>query len=116
MPTYDVQPTYMLRGLGTALVIALIGGVIWGVVDANLRVIPFVSWLIGMGVGYGASELIGMSVNRKRGAPLTWMAAGSVGVAGIIHLFFLGPLGSFSLLVNLIIIGIAMFIAWSRLR
>ena len=116
LPTYDVQPTYLIRALGTAVVIALVGGVIWGVVDVNLGVFPFVSWLIGMGVGYGASELIGLSVNRKRGAPLTWIAAGAVGVAGIIHLFFLGPFSSLSLLLDLIIVGIAMFIAWSRLR
>ena len=116
LPTYDVQPAYLLRALGTAVAIALVGGVIWGVVDANLRFIPFVSFLIGFGVGYGASELITMSVNRKRGAPLTWIAAGSVGVAGIIHLFFLGPIGATGLLLNLVIIGLAMFIAGARLR
>ena len=116
LPTYDVQPTYLLRALGAAVAIALVGGVLWGVVDAALRGLPFVSWLIAIGVGYGAAELIGLSVNRKRGAPLTWIAAGSVGVAGIIHLFLLGPLGSFSLLINLVIIGLAMFIAGSRMR
>ena len=116
LPTYDVQPLYLLRALGTAIAIALVGGVIWGVVDANLRFIPFVSFLIGFGVGYGAAELITMSVNRKRGSPLTWMAAGSVGVAGIIHLFFLGPIGATGLLLNLVIIGLAMFIAGARLR
>ena len=117
LPTYDVQPTYMLRALGVAVAVALVGGVIWGVVELELGWIPFVSWLIAIGVGYGASELISLSVNRKRGAPLTWIAAGAVGGAGIIHLlFFLGSLGGFGLLVNLVTIGVAMFIAGSKLR
>lgn len=112
LPTYDVQPAYMLRAVGAAIAIALIGGVLWGVVEVALRGIPFLSWLIAFGVGYGASELIGLSVNRKRGVPLTWIAAACVGGAGIIHLFFLGPISFFSL----VIIGLAMFIAWSRMR
>ncbi len=117
LPTYDVQPAYMLRALGVAVVIALVGGVIWGVVEIELGGIPFVSWLISIGIGYGAAELISLSVNRKRGAPLTWIAAGAVGVAGIIHLLFsLGSLSGFGLLVNLVTIGVAMFIAGSRLR
>ncbi len=116
LPTYDVQPMYLLRAVGAAVAIALVGGVIWGVVGKALNVIPFVSFLIGFGVGYGASELISMSANRKRGAPLTWIAAGAVGVAGIIHLFFLGPLSATGVILNLVIVGLAMFIAWSRLR
>lgn len=113
LPTYDVQPAYMARAIGAAIAIALVGGIIWGVAEAQLRVIPFVSWLIAIGVGYGASELISLSVNRKRGAPLTWIAAGAVAVAGIIHLPLLGP---FNLLVQLVMIALAMFIAWSRMR
>ena len=113
LPTYDVQPAYMLRALGAAVAIALVGGIIWGVVEAQLRGIPFLPWLIAIGVGYGAGELIGLSVNRKRGAPLTWIAAGSVGVAGIIHLLLLGP---FALLSQVLMIAVAMFIAWSRMR
>jgi hypothetical protein len=112
LPTYDVQPAYLLRAVGAAIAIALVGGVLWGVVEVALRGIPFLSWLIAFGVGYGAAELIGLSVNRKRGAPLTWIAAGCVGGAGIIHLFFLAPVS----LINLVIIALAMFIAWSRMR
>jgi hypothetical protein len=112
LPTYDVQPAYLLRAVGAAIAIALVGGVLWGVVEVALRGIPFLSWLIAFGVGYGAAELIGLSVNRKRGTPLTWIAAGCVGGAGIIHLFFLAPVS----LINLVIIALAMFIAWSRMR
>jgi len=40
--------------------------------------LPLVSGIIVLGVGYGAGELISISVNRKRSMGLAWLAGGSV--------------------------------------
>ena len=112
LPTYDVQPTYLLRAVGVAFAIALIGGVLWGVVYRELFGIPFMSVLLAAGMGYGTAELIGLSVNRKRGNTLAWVAGSAVGVAGLIHLVFFGPFTLF----GLIAVAMGIFIAVVRIR
>ncbi|MCH7939775.1 MAG: hypothetical protein IID13_08510 [Candidatus Marinimicrobia bacterium] len=61
-----------------ALAVAIVGGVLWAVLSVILLGIPFLPGLIAMGVGYGAGELISLSVNRKRSMGLAWLAGGSV--------------------------------------
>ena len=112
IPTYDVQPTYLLRAVGVGIAIALFGGILWGVVYNALFGIPFVSVLLAAGVGFGASELIGLSVNKKRGNSLAWVAGSAVGVAGLIQLVFFGPFTLFGLLA----VALGVFVAVVRMR
>ena len=112
LPTYDVQPTYLLRAVGVGIAVALIGGILWGVVYNALFGVPFVSVLLAAGVGYGAAELIGLSVNKKRGNTLAWVAGSAVGVAGLIQLAFFGPFTLF----GLIAVAMGIFIAVVRIR
>lgn len=80
MPTYDVRPTYYARAVGVAVATAVGGGILWGIVNMvlNLLDLSFVGSIFVLGVGYGAGELISLSVNRKRSVGLAWLAGGSV--------------------------------------
>ncbi|MDA1218263.1 MAG: hypothetical protein O2909_02330, partial [Chloroflexi bacterium] len=93
MPTYDVRPTYYARAVGVTVAVAIGGGIIWGILSLVLLGVPFVTSLIELGVGYGAGELISLSVNRKRSMGLAWLAGGSV-----IGAFLIGRLTLFTLL------------------
>ena len=93
MPTYDVQPAYYARAVGVALAIAIVGGILWGILILVLLGVPFVAGLIGLGAGYGSGELISLSVNRKRSVGLAWLAGGSV-----VGAFLVARLTLFSLL------------------
>ena len=116
LPTYDVQPTYYLRAIAVGVAIAVVGGILWGILDNSLQGIPFVSWLLGLAVAYGAAELVSRSVNRKRGDGLALVTGSAVALAGIIHLYFIWPLGGFSLLINLLIVALAVYTAVTRIR
>ena len=78
LPTYDVQKGYYARALAVGIAVAVIGSVVWILGVMLFGGIPFVPSLIGMGIGYGAGELISLSVNRKRSTGLALIAAGSV--------------------------------------
>lgn len=84
MPTFDVTGVYYARAAGAALVCAVGGGLIWVVASFILRGIPFLPSLVAIGVGYAAGELISLSVNRKRGKGLAWIAGASVVAAFLI--------------------------------
>ena len=100
MPTYDVQPTYYAKAIGVGVAVAIGGGLLWSLF---IFIIPIFSSLGAIAVGYGAAELISLSVNRKRGTGLAWVAGSSVvgaflvawmimgqffGLFGLIFLFF----------------------------
>ena len=85
MPTYDVRPAYYSRAIIVALAVAIGGGILWGIFN-GIFIIPFLRSLVALGVGYGAGELISLSVNRKRGTGLAWLAGGSVVIAFMIGL------------------------------
>ena len=78
LPTYDVQKGYYARALAVGIAVSVIGSVVWILGVMLFGGIPFVPSLIGMGIGYGAGELISLSVNRKRSTGLALIAAGSV--------------------------------------
>lgn len=96
MPTYDVRPTYYARAAGATVAIIVAGGILWGIINMVLVVLglSFVSSIIVLGIGYGAGELISLSVNRKRSIGLAWLAGGSViGAFLVARITLLGLLG-----------------------
>ena len=116
MPTYDVKRSYYARAVAVGIGVAIGGGLMWALVNyVNLNFVglPFVGSLIGLGIGYGAGELISQSVNRKRGTGLAWIAACSVVGAFIIswnvESFRFGIFG-------LMFIAMGVFIAVQRVR
>lgn len=120
LPTFQVSAKYMMRATGSGLMIAVVGGVIWGVASS---ILPFflLNLLLAAGVGYAIGEVISISVNRKRGTRLATIAAFAVVLSYLVSV--LPPWGSLfslfslmSLVFGLIYIAVAIFVATGRLR
>ncbi len=109
-PTYDVQPSYYARAIGVGVAAAIGGGLLWSLVIA---VIPFVSSMGAIAVGYGAGELISWAVNRKRGTGLAWVAGGSVVGAFLLAWIIMGQFFSWF---GLLFLFLGVFSAVQRVR
>ena len=118
LPTYDVQPTFLLRAVGVAVVVALVGGLLWMYMNSMFGGVPLVSSIFGLAVAYAIGEMISRSVNRKRGVTLAWIAGSAMVVAYLISGGFLYLLsGSFiTVIFSLFFLAIAVYTASSRLR
>ena len=84
LPTYQISPVYLLRGLAAALAAGAAVGGLWGLL------IPFSSsfffgLLLGLGLGYAVGEGVSLATNRKVGLPLQVFAAGGVVVAYLVR-------------------------------
>ena len=118
LPTYDVQPSYLLRAVGAAIALAIVGGLLWLWLNAIFGGVPLVSSIFGLLVAYAIGELISRAVNRKRGVTLAWIAGSAMVVAylisgGFLHLFSSNFL---SVIFSLLFLAIAVYTASSRLR
>jgi hypothetical protein len=85
-PTFEVRPTFYAKAIAVGAAIAIGGVLLWAIIDLIFRGIPYVSSLVAIAVGYAAGELISLSVNRKRGVGLAWIAGGAVVIAFLISL------------------------------
>ena len=126
LPTYQVPTKYYLRAAGTGLGMAIVCGIIWGSLEL---VIPFfyLNLLIGPGIGYAIGEIVGLSVNRKRGKGLATIAGIAVPISYLFSLWFVSlllgsPFGwglHFNLLnivFDLVAIALGIWVAITRLR
>ena len=113
LPTFRVSTKYYLMAAGTALGMALVCGIAWGVVRAFVPFI-FLNLLLAAGVGYAIGEVVSLSVNRKRGTGLAVVGGIAVPISYLVSIFFIwGP--SFSFL-DLLALALGIFIAVIRLR
>ncbi len=117
LPTYRVSTAYYLRAAGTALGMAIVCGVIWGVANLFLPFF-FLNLLLGAGVGYAIGEVVGLAVNRKRGRGLAAVAGAGVAISYLVSilLFFSLPFGLFPVLLALASVALGIFVAVTRLR
>jgi hypothetical protein len=122
LPTYRVSVQYYLRATGTALGIAIVCGVIWGVV-ANFLPFIFLNLLLGGGVGYVIGEIVSLSVNRKRGKGLAAIAGVGVAISYLVSIFLPWglPLAFFHLsllgiVIDLAAVALGIVIAVTRFR
>jgi hypothetical protein len=120
LPTYRVSTAYYLRAAGAALGMAVVVGLIWGVLDKFILYYfyGFFSLLLAAGVGYAIGESVSLSVNRKRGR---WLAAvGSIAViiSYLVNIFTFGvfPYNAISIIFDLLAIGIGIYVAVNRLH
>jgi len=116
LPTYRVTPTYYLRAIGTALGMAIVCGLVWGVV--NGVGLFYLTLIIAAGVGYAVGEVVGLSVNRKRGNWLAVIGGMAVVISYLINIFSFGgiPFGIFRIVIDLVAVGLGIYIAVNRLR
>ena len=120
LPTFHITTKYYLRAIGTALGMAIVCGLIWGVIISLLR-IGYLNFLLAPAVGYGIGEVISLAVNRKRGTGLAVVAGIAVAVSYSVSLF--SPWGAalvlFSLrflVIDLLALALGIFVAVTRLR
>lgn len=118
LPTFDVTGTTLARAVGAGVGLAVAGAALYFVVTqfGLLSAIPFANFILSLAIGYIIGEGISMSVNRRRGKTLKWVAAGSVIGAFVLILLpsfvlFGFNLGAVSLLIPA---GIATYVAISR--
>ena len=113
LPTYRVSAKYYLRAAGTALGMAIVCGIAWGVVISHVHFI-FLSLLLGAGAGYAIGEVVSLSVNRKRGTGLAVVGGIAVAISYLVSI--ISPWGlSFGLL-DLLALALGIFVAVTRLR
>ena len=113
LPVFRVTPLYYLRAAGAGLGMAVVAGLLWGVVH---RFVPFLylNFILAPAVGWGIGEVVSLSVGRRLSR---WLAA----IAGVaVVLAYLVSLSSlfnsrFGLL-DLVAVGIGVAVAVSRLR
>ncbi len=113
LPTYRVSTKYYLRAAGTALGMAIVCGIAWGVVRAYVPFILF-NLLLAAGAGYAIGEVVSLSVNRKRGTGLAIIGGIAVVISYLVSIIFAWGL-SFSLL-DLLALALGIFVAVIRLR
>lgn len=113
VPTYRVSGIFYLRAVVAGLVLAVAGGILWGL----LRDIPFASifnFFIAAGIGYGIGEGISFAVNRKAGVGLATIGGAAMVLSYLISSIFFG-FGLFNIF-NIIAVIIGVFVTVARLR
>jgi len=117
LPTYRVPAKYYLRAIGTALGMAIVGGIVWGVIN-NLVPFFFLNLILAAGAGYAIGEVVSRSVNRKRSRGLAIIAGIAVVISYLINIFSFGvlPISPFRIIIDLVAIGLGIYVAVNRLR
>ena len=125
LPTFRISTKHYLRAVGTGLGMAIICGIVWGVVGKwsplNLNL------LLASGAGYAIGEVISLSINRKRGTGLAVVAGIAVVISYIASLWFVSFLFGipfqwvfhFSLvniIIGLLALALGIFVAITRLH
>lgn len=117
LPTFQVSSRYYIRAAGAGVGVAIVCGVIWWAIDG---LIPFFSLnlLLAPAAGYAISEVISLSVNRKRGKGLAAIAGVAVVISYLFAFLVLGklPFGLFNILYHLVALALGIFVAVTRLR
>ena len=120
LPTFHVTASYYLRAIGAAVGMAFACGAAWWAVRVVMGV-PYFNFLLAAGFGYAIGEVIGRSVNRKRGRGLAIVAGTSVVISYVISIFPPWGLGFLwfsvpGLVVNLLAVALGVYIAVTRVR
>jgi hypothetical protein len=120
LPTYRVSGSYYLRAIGTGLGMAIVTGLIWGVLDRFILYFffGFFSLILAGGIGYIIGEVISRAVNRKSSTGLAVIGGAAVLVAYAVNILSFGilPSAPLSIIFDIIGIGIGIYMAVNRLR
>lgn len=115
IPTYNLSPAYLARGLAAAVLSGIGIGAVWGYITGGTG-FGFFGFIIGMLMGWAFSEAISQATNRRMGPPLAAMGVLAAVIAYFTRNMVLGvdllPQGDIG---GYIAAGVAAFFAWSRL-
>lgn len=117
-PTYEVRPLYYLRGMTTAFMMGIGGGVLWGVYNYLIRYLfdgrapDLLLALAAIVIGLASGEIVSRTVNRKRSILLSWAAGASVIISYAIAVL----LGPFFSIYTLFALAVGVYIAMLKLR
>jgi len=117
LPTYRVSTKYYLRAIGTGLGMAIVCGIVWGVIIGLVHFF-YINLLLAPGAGYAIGEVVSLSVNRKRGKGLAAIAGIAVAISYLVNILSFGglPFGLFNILLDLLALALGIFVAITRLR
>lgn len=113
LPTFNVSTGYLVRAIGVGLALAIAGGVFWSIFAWLARLGTLLDNIAIVGLAYLIAEGISITVNRKRGRGLKFVAAGSVVVAAAIVLI---SSGTFLNIFDLLAVAIAIYVATGRFK
>ena len=117
IPTYNLSPVMLARGLGAAIGSGLVIGGAWGYLLGGVGGFGFFSFFIGLAIGWAISESISQATNKRMGPPLAAMAV----LAAVICYFTRNVILDVPLIPQgdvggYIAVGVAAFFAASRLN
>jgi len=84
-----------------------------------MAVVPFfyLNLLLAPGVGYAIGEVVGLSVNRKRGTGLAIVAGIAMAVSYLVNILVWGlPFGLLRIVLDLVALALGIYVAVTRLR
>ena len=121
LPMFRLDGLTIAKAVSTAVVLAGSTGAAWGLLFFRVFSIPYLPWLLLLGIGFLTGEAISVSTNRKRGRLLQYIAAAGVvvsyAVASVLAVSTLEPpVVRFLVpdLFTLIAIGVGAYIAATR--
>ena len=117
LPTYRISAAYYLRAIGTALGMAIVCGLVWGVINGNVTFF-YLNLILAGGAGYAIGEVVSLSVNRKRGRWLAAVGSLAVVISYLVNIFSFGslPVSPFRIIIDLVAIALGIYVAVNRLR
>jgi len=91
LPTIDVKPVFLARGLAAALLSGAGAGAVWGyAVGPRGGFIGFFLIFIALGIGWVIGESVSLATNRKRAPALQACAVSGAILAYVVHNLVVG--------------------------
>ncbi|MCJ7491586.1 MAG: hypothetical protein MUP15_05490 [Dehalococcoidia bacterium] len=118
IPTYEIRPTYLLRGIAAAIAVGAAAGGVWFLVSPpHGGAFAYVALFLALGIGYATGEAVSRATNRKRGPALQGIAACGVVIAYLVRNLVdgAGPIPANDVF-GYVTVGLAIVVAIGRLR
>ena len=74
LPTFEISYTVLTKAALAGIFVAVILGVVFGLISPILFRIPFVPWIALLGLGYVVGEVVSIATNRKRSRQISAIA------------------------------------------
>lgn len=115
LPTFDVRPSNYAKAAVVAVVIGVLGIIIWLTLIFFTGTRMIASLVTPVVVGYAAGEIISRVVNLKRSKGLMYIAGGTVVISSLMAMIMTGGLVLSLFGILAVVIGVLIAIARVRL-